>query len=202
METSKDSTNPEGIRKCPFCGSLRPQIVRSFIDSDSNIVHCPACDACGPPALSTRPAGTAEARWNAYVRSIETSAHNAGATKLAITMLERFRDGRIATAAGTHETLLGPRDQLLQEADWFDHAVKVLRSTLTDGQETGAQLTELPEAIICPESTDGHWWTHQGTAHGMCMRCKAPHPSNQRIAEEHGIKDWYRGVPKAEGSEP
>lgn len=53
-----------------------------------------------------------------------------GKTKLAIVMLERFRDGRLQTAQGTHETLLGPRDQLLQEADWFDHAVKVLRATL------------------------------------------------------------------------
>jgi len=63
---------------------------------------------------------------------------DAGKTKLAITMLERFRDGRLMTAQDTHESLLGPRDQLLQEADWFDHAAKVLKRSLPLQQETGA----------------------------------------------------------------
>lgn len=58
-------TNGEILRPCPFCGCTRAQLVRSFIDGDSNIVHCPQCDACGPRALSTEPEGTAAARWNA-----------------------------------------------------------------------------------------------------------------------------------------
>lgn len=61
---------------CPFCGSDRAQVVRSFIDRDSNIAHCPQCDACGPRALSTEPAGTAEARWNAGRSAVETSAQH------------------------------------------------------------------------------------------------------------------------------
>jgi len=64
-------------------------------------------------------------------------ALDAGKTKLAITMLERFRDGRLMTAQDTHESLLGPRDQLLQEADWFDHAANVLKRSLPLQQETG-----------------------------------------------------------------
>jgi len=63
-------------------------------------------------------------------------ALDAGKTKLAITMLERFRDGGLMTAQDTHESLLGPRDQLLQEADWFDHAAKVLKRSLPLQQET------------------------------------------------------------------
>jgi len=63
-------------------------------------------------------------------------ALDAGKTKLAITMLERFRDGRLMTAQDTHESLLGPRDQLLQEADWFDHAANVLKRSLPLQQET------------------------------------------------------------------
>lgn len=65
------------------------------------------------------------------VSSPEPGEHlDSGKTKLAIVMLDRFRDGRIQTAGGTHTSLLGPREQLLEEADWFDHAAKVLRSTL------------------------------------------------------------------------
>lgn len=51
----------------------------------------------------------------------------------------------------------------------------------------------------CANSPDGwHHWTGQGTSQGMCLHCKAPHPSNQRIGEEHGIS-WYRG-PTVNGS--
>jgi len=67
--TSKDVA----LLCCPFCGSDRAQVVRSFIDRDSNIAHCPQCDACGPRALSTEPAGTAEARWNAGRSAVETT---------------------------------------------------------------------------------------------------------------------------------
>lgn len=59
---------------------------------------------------------------------------DAGKTKLAIALLERFRDGRWQTANGTHESLLGPRNQLLEEGDWFDHAAKVLRASLKSGE--------------------------------------------------------------------
>lgn len=85
--------------------------------------------------------------------TIETfEQHDAGTTKLAISMLERFRDGRLQTAEGTHTSLLGPRDQLLQEADWFDHAVKVLRSTL--------------KAI--PQHAPGCWKLQSPSGQGVC----------------------------------
>ncbi len=59
------------------------------------------------------------------------SPHHAK-TAVAITLLGGFRDGRIdaARAARQKVTILGPPEQLENEADLFAHAVEVLRSTL------------------------------------------------------------------------
>lgn len=54
----------------------------------------------------------------------------------------------------------------------------------------------------CPKSSDGwHYWQGQGTAYGACVACGLAHSSNERIAREHNIKDWYRGPTPEKASE-
>lgn len=61
------------------------------------------------------------------------------------------------------------------------------------GKSASAHETSAPPAHDCLPGYDGHWWTGQGTACGRCERCGKAHSSNERIAKEFGIKDWYRG---------
>lgn len=71
---------------------------------------------------------------------------------------------------------------------------------VTAGVRPAVEPTPKPE---CPKSSDGwHYWQGQGTAYGACVACGKAHSSNERIALEHGIKDWYRGPTPEKASAP
>lgn len=160
------------------------------------------------------------AGWDAAMRAAvppeatQWSPHHAK-TAVAITMLGRFRDGRIEAINAPKQTILGLRDHLEQEADLFAHAIDVLRGTLAavtkpamrcpDGAHTGAEClsiqdepkTDYVAAFYAGLPGDEYLQKAADEASapfGICQKCKQPITSLHNIngcpaeKEECGIK--------------
>lgn len=79
------------------------------------------------------------------------SASDESKTLVAITMLGQFRDGRVEAAKAARErvTVLGPPEQLEQEADLFAHAVRVLWNSWRLTQPPTPSPTHEPATALC-----------------------------------------------------